>query len=158
MVEISTEEWIAIVATVEEKLRNGASRETALQAAGVAPAVYRKWFKRGLDGEEPYASWIEGMTATEAEAETEDVKAIRQAKAWQARAWLLERRYPDKWGQKIQIEVAKEVEKVLAVASEMMDVDQYEKFLSKIAAKEGLSRDNSTGPAEDTPERQDKLH
>lgn len=45
---------------------------------------------------------------TEIEGEDALVGIIREAavKSWQAGAWLLERRYPDRWGKRLKTEIA----------------------------------------------------
>lgn len=152
--DITPAEWVEMVTIVDQKVRSGVPRETALRAAGISKTTYALWASRGADGEEPYASWMQSLDVAEAEAEASDVEKIRQNKSWQAQAWLLERKNPDKWGQKIQIEVAKELDKVFAIAAEVLPIELYEKLLKKIAASDGgEARAEVSSAAKPQPDR-----
>jgi len=126
-----------IIAKVDARIREGLSRERALRAAGVPPSVYRQWFKLGKDGVQPYAQWLNALEEAEANAEDDRVQKIRDNKDWKAQAWLLERRYPERWGQKIQLEVRREVERVLDAAEKILPTKLYEKLLAQIAEDDG---------------------
>jgi hypothetical protein len=93
------------------------------------------------EGVNPYHDWIVGLEQAEAKAESNLVKSIALTKDWRAAAFILERRYPEQWGQKIQVEVKRELEKVFTVAEEVLTDEQFVKFL------EGVSRIDSQDPA-----------
>jgi transposase-like protein len=93
----------------------GSYAEVAARANGVGPSTYYAWMKRGEDAEvddtgkpldfddERYVEFREAVKEAEAKAEVLAVGRIQQAAAggtWQASAWYLERKYPDRWGRK----------------------------------------------------------
>jgi hypothetical protein len=78
----------------------------AVEAASVARSTFYAWMRRGRTGEEPYASFRNAVRAAEAVAEASAIQVIRGAaqKQWQAAAWFLERKFPDRWGRKDRTE------------------------------------------------------
>ncbi len=91
--------------------------DTACQAAGVTYATYREWVKRGQkeydrleessrakprESEKDYLDFFEAVQKAEATAEARNLTIINKAaeKNWQAAAWFLERKAPDRWGRK----------------------------------------------------------
>jgi hypothetical protein len=86
------------------------------------------------DGVEPYLSFVGAVDRAETEAQQHHVGAIATSPDWRAHAFILERRYPKEWGQKIQFEVKRELERVFAVAEEILPEEQFLRFL------EGVSR------------------
>lgn len=83
-------------------LRAGSYIETAAAASGITKQTLHSWLRRGADGEEPYAAFCEEVETAQAEGEVRCLALIASAaqKQWQAAAWLLERRYPEKYGRK----------------------------------------------------------
>lgn len=107
-------------------LRAGSYIETAVVAAGVRKSTYYNWLaivaeerKRielaeakgeTYDLAPEYAKLIKFVDATEkamAEAEIFDLAQIRKASetSWQASAWRLERKFPQKWGVRQHVEL-----------------------------------------------------
>jgi hypothetical protein len=97
----------AIVAS----MREGNYLETAAALAGVTKWTVRNWIRRGakeakrrrageaLDAEGAlFADFFTSVEKARAEAEADDLAAIRSDGSWQARAWRLERRHPARWG------------------------------------------------------------
>ena len=81
----------------------GAYVETAASAAGVSKQTLYNWLKRGADGEEPFDGFLDAVERAQGEADIRDLKTIRDAATggvWQAAAWRLERRHPEKWGRR----------------------------------------------------------
>ena len=130
---ITTEQMVSVDLAIQE----GSHRKRALKAAGVSEATYRQALRMASDGVNPYHDWIIGLEQAEATAEGNLVKSIAATKDWRAAAFILERRYPEQWGQKIQVEVKRELEKVFAVAEEVLTEEQFIRFL------EGVSRIDS---------------
>lgn len=85
--------------------------ETACGYVGIDVTTFCMWLQRG-EGTHPtrpktklHAEFVEAIRKAEAQAEA--VRVARIAKAgqdgtWQADAWYLERRYPERWGRKVQ--------------------------------------------------------
>lgn len=80
-------------------IAKGLPRDTAAKLGAIAPTTLYQWLARGRDGEEPYAQFLQRVKRAEAEAEDEMVARVRDAAAttWQAAAWWLERRRPQRW-------------------------------------------------------------
>ena len=69
--------------------------------AGVNRDTLREWVRQGVRHPAgKYGSFAHDVEQAMAHSEVMDVLGIRKAgeREWTARAWLLERRYPDRWG------------------------------------------------------------
>lgn len=103
-------------------IRAGNYLETAAAFAGINKSTLHDWLRRGereiqrveQDGrnrvrmsEEIYVNFSNAVSEALAEAEMRDVLTIGKAASdnWQAAAWRLERKFPDKWGRKLQQQI-----------------------------------------------------
>lgn len=96
--------------------------ETVGDYLGVERTTWRKWVKRGAverrrlakEGAKPKASevlyleFFHTIKKSLAEGEIFDAGTIKKAAAeqWQASAWRLERRFPNRWGKKERLEMS----------------------------------------------------
>jgi hypothetical protein len=84
-----------------EKIRDGHHPYTVARFCGILPETFMEWMKRGADGfnKDYYDFYIDVMSA-DAESEMAGIAQIQLQSydQWTARAWLLERRYPERWG------------------------------------------------------------
>lgn len=102
---------------IESALKAGNSRPTACTFANIGPATFTTWCEQ----QPGFAARIE---AAEAYAEIGHVANVFQAAnkgAWQASAWWLERRHPDRWGRTDK--VALEIRTVAARIAEQTGAD-----------------------------------
>lgn len=102
---------------IAELVSAGNNVDTAAAAAGISEATFYDWMARGRAererlaagkrskpkaSEEIYLQFLEAIEKARAEAEARLVllihKAAQEPRTWQAAAWLLERRTPEKWG------------------------------------------------------------
>lgn len=87
-----------------ESVAEGNYIETAAEHAGLSKVTVYNWKKRGEDGEEPYAAFVNAMKRAEAHAEREAVKNVRRAgldnRFWAAEMTFLERRHPERWARR----------------------------------------------------------
>lgn len=113
----------ALTPQVEERilgyLRLGNYVETACKAAGVHKDTYYGWMKRARTGKPEdarYADFAERVDAALADAEARDLQTIYLAskETWQAAAWRLERRFPDRWSRNDRMKVDANVEVVVS--------------------------------------------
>jgi len=98
-------------------LRVGNYAETACAYVGLNKTTFYDWMKRGAraqdklkkdpdaeipHGEEIYIEFSNAIKKAEADAEARDVLIIGKAaeSQWQAAAWRLERKFPEKWGRR----------------------------------------------------------
>lgn len=99
-------------------LRGGSYVETAALAAGVSKRALYEWLSRGGDAKldddgnavdpkmQRYVDFVVAVDQALAESEIRDIERIDKAAdtTWQAAAWKLERKWPEKYGVKQRIE------------------------------------------------------
>jgi PHD/YefM family antitoxin component YafN of YafNO toxin-antitoxin module len=103
-----------------ESLREGNYRDTAAEGAGIAYNTFREWEKKGgVEEKGKFHDFYESVKRAEAEGEQLHIRRINKAGeegAWQADAWMLERKDPKKWGRKdaTKLELSGEVKTINA--------------------------------------------
>lgn len=78
------------------------------EAVGISPSTYNNWKKKGRKGIEPYATFLERIEKVEAKAEINHLGLIHdvaESGNWLASAWILERRYPNRFGKRERMEL-----------------------------------------------------
>lgn len=103
-----------------EACRNGAFRDQAASLAGVSRPTFNRWLREGRresETEVPYETaryreLYEDVCAAESEWEQEILDRIQRTgmntvspHAWTANAWLLERKYPHRYGRTDRLQV-----------------------------------------------------
>ena len=85
-----------------DAIRAGNYQDVAAQYAGITAATFYNWMVKGEAGKKSYLEFFDAVKKAQADAEVRNVAIIGQAaqKTWQAAAWLLERRNPDRWANK----------------------------------------------------------
>lgn len=84
-------------------IRVGVPHVTAAAAAGINPSTLRLWLANGAKGKsQRYIDFAAAVRAAEAEAEARMVALVAKAglSDWKAAAWMLARRYPERYGQR----------------------------------------------------------
>lgn len=84
---------------VVQAVAKGYPRDTAAKLAGIAPTTLFKYLRLGREGDPDYAEFAKRVKRAEAESETELIDRVRDASrvSWQAAAWMLERRRPQRY-------------------------------------------------------------
>lgn len=110
----------AVQQTICDALEKGNYRATAAAVAGIHRNTLIDWERRGENGEDLYVDFLTAMQMAEAKAEMALVAEIRHAEPgvpnvrgadlWQAKAWMLERRYGGKWSGKVKAHIAEAVD------------------------------------------------
>lgn len=94
-------------------VRQGNYPEVAAKAAGLDGRTFRKWMIRGTaETEGEYFDFAQAVHKAEGEAEARGVQQVALAAAngdTSAAKWKLERRYPERWGAKVQLEVKEQL-------------------------------------------------
>lgn len=92
----------AVVEAICLALQDGLPFESACEFGGISKQTGYDWLKRGNNGEEPFLTFSDAVKKAQAIGEYALVHIVQSAsvKSWQAAAWLLERRFPDRWGRK----------------------------------------------------------
>lgn len=97
--------------TIRIAIENGNYRETAAKVAGIHRNTLRNWTERGETGEEPFAEFLCVLEKAEATAERRMLKSIRKGGPnWQAKAWIMERRWPSRWSGRVRVTVTDHVD------------------------------------------------
>tara|TARA_R100000742_G_C4270230_1_gene88890 strand:+ start:84 stop:545 length:462 start_codon:yes stop_codon:yes gene_type:complete len=95
-------------ARLSQAISVGAYIEDACIFAGISSRQYRRWRELAEQGVEPYASrWVE-IQKSEAQAVVRNLFNIQSAAnngTWQASAWILERKYPEKYARKDFVQI-----------------------------------------------------
>jgi transposase len=94
-----------------DHIKNGAPNRTAAAAVGVHETTFYLWLKNGKAGKPGYQQFYVEVEQAQAEAELLRINRIADAGAngnWQADAWYLERRYPDRWAKKDRVDIGSE--------------------------------------------------
>src|SRR6266550_3727789 len=89
-----------------DSVRAGNYLETSAAFAGVSKVTLFNWMKRGNAQQTgKYREFLTSIEKALAEAEMRDVLTISRAseKNWQAAAWRLERKFPGRWGRKLEV-------------------------------------------------------
>lgn len=104
----------AVIAEVERLLPECMYLETVASLIGVTNRAMQKWLKRGakeqrrlekpdaepIEKEAIYLEFVRVHKKAIADSERKAIKRISRASAkqWQAAAWILERRFAERWG------------------------------------------------------------
>lgn len=98
--------------TICQYIRAGSYMVQAANAAGVAKRTVNIWLKHAEESREKnvvdrYTEFADAVELAIAEAEARDVAVISNAAMhdWKAAAWLLEKKYPKRWGSRREIEL-----------------------------------------------------
>jgi len=94
-----------VCADILEALREGNYVHIACEAAGIPRKTFYEWMARGRKGEQPFASFHRDVQAAIRGHERDAVATLlRHGKLqWQALAWTLERRHPQRWGRRLPV-------------------------------------------------------
>lgn len=86
--------------TIITALELGNTRKTSYMLAGISADTFAAWMKR-------FSAFSASVKAAEQKAIARNVGLIQQAAAknWKAAAWFLERKDPDNWKQRTQLDV-----------------------------------------------------
>jgi len=107
-------------------IANGSTYAEAAESAGVTYNTFLNWKQRGEKANsgrlfEFFQSLKKAEDQSEAELLSRIVDAGRDPKHWQANAWILERRMPDRWGRKDRMEMTGKDGGPVAVVRDMTD-------------------------------------
>jgi transposase len=90
-----------LIRKFEQLLSAGNYVVTTCGTLGVSQSAYYDWLKKGETAKNGlYAEFEQAVKRAEHIAEAKWLYDISQDNAWQSKAWLMERRYPERWGRK----------------------------------------------------------
>jgi hypothetical protein len=84
------------VERILKAIRDGLPFVTAAAIGGISQTTFYQWQK-------DYPEFSDNIKEAEAVGEEELLASIRTDSTWQSKAWILERRHPDRWGRREQI-------------------------------------------------------
>lgn len=84
----------------------GATYEAAAQYAGISYETFNEWMKAGRAAAtpDPFSEFSEAVEVANASAQVQfvlNIKRAANAGDWRAAAWMLERRFPKAYGQRV---------------------------------------------------------
>ena len=97
-----------LVDRVAASIELGMTWARAAEASGVGLSTLHEWRARGEAGEALFVDLVERLKKAEANGIARALESIRSASeggAWQASAWILERRYPADYGRRSEVSV-----------------------------------------------------
>jgi transposase len=90
-------------------ISKGASRRAAAQAAGIGKTTLMNWLHEGRreGGSATMVQFVAEVEQAEAQAAVAACIAVQNAWSsdWRSAAWFLERRYPQEWGRRAQVDL-----------------------------------------------------
>ena len=95
-----------IMKAIVSAILSGAYVETAAAFAGISKSTFYEWMRKGAKASKgKYFDFSDAIKKAMAEAELRDIMVVNRAaqSSWQAAAWKLERKYPDRWGRRENI-------------------------------------------------------
>lgn len=123
--------------------------ETAAKACGIDPKTFYNWMTAGqLAKSGKFADFAQAIGQAEAEAETLLVGMIEKAASDspQAAQWLLERKYPARWGRRDRIDVHAIDEKIEQELARIAGQSVLQERQEDKIAEEGAAADGSPEP------------
>jgi hypothetical protein len=129
-------------------LRDGGHMEQAAAYAGVHRATVYRWLARGESDDAPQRFRDYAAAVGEAEAGFEIASLALIARAgdedWRARAWLVERRHPRRWGRRKALELSGPDGEPIQLEALGLDwhrlSDEELDFVARLYAKAGRGR------------------
>lgn len=145
--------------------------ETACALVGISKETLYYWLRRGAEAKRNniYKQFSDAVKKAMAFAEARDVSIIGEAGKtnWQAAAWRLERKFPDKWGRRDALKVESKSEVKVERDDIFLDAETiplaialYRKLITKSAGEpdticsESKQGDVDSIPASDIHDRE----
>lgn len=126
---------------VIDLVRVGNYVETAAAAVGVHRNSLFNWMERGRKDESgAYFDFVNGVHQAQAEAEARTLAVVQRAGKegdWQAATWILERRHPARYAQRLQLKVEQELERALNKLKDALDANTYNRVCEALACEAG---------------------
>ena len=135
-----------------DALASGCYRETAYRAAGIGATTFARWMEQGeaddeADRDSVFRDLRMAIMEAEARAEQDALGLIQQAArdgTWQAAAWFLERKKPERWGRRERHQVDSTVQvsaEIEVVHNRVVEITPDEAQRREIARILGRSLD-----------------
>jgi hypothetical protein len=142
-----------LIETIEKNISEGNYVNIVCQAVGIHKASYYSWYHKGENGRGIFKEFHDAIDRATAKAEQTYIGVIRDAAnkgTWYAAAWWLERRFPERWGKREQVDVTsggKPLQTIDLTKLSDVELETIEKVISGTGATPQLER-NSGGEGE----------
>ena len=109
-----------VISEMSKHIEDGSSYKDAAALVGVHYNSFLDWRKRGEEDQENgaksiFVDFLCELREAEARGKAEAIKYIKNNDDWRAKAWYLERKYNDEFGNKQKIEHSGDEEKPIRV-------------------------------------------
>lgn len=118
----------------------GIALDIAARACGVSRTQLHEWLSLAHKGKQPYKDFLAAVDAAVAQSEINLATHIERSvleKVWQAAAWKLERRFPQRWGRQdravIQQGISEGLDVVLDFLQNRLPKEVYEHVVRALA-------------------------
>lgn len=87
-----------------ESIRQGVTFNSAAIIAGISKDTFYDWLRQGQEGRKPHSDFSDQVSRARAESEQALLQSLQSIGKhdWRSRAWVLERRFPDDYGNKVE--------------------------------------------------------
>ena len=133
-----------LIQKFEALLSAGNYQVTACHALGVSQSTFHQWMKKGEEaGDGLYLQFQQAVKRAEHIAEAKWMRDISQDPSWQSKAWLMERRFPERWGRKdnLALNHSGNID-VKFIGSTKMTAEEWENNLLDQASNATISNDS----------------
>ena len=89
-----------------EAVRQGLTIDDACAYAGIVKQTYYNWLNKDLEAiknpkdKKNFMDFLDSLKKAQSECQMYCLDLLMKDKSWQSKAWLLERRFPDRWAKK----------------------------------------------------------
>jgi hypothetical protein len=122
----------AIQNRIVRALKDGCTMDGAAAAGGINRSTLYGWLEKGRAGEAEYLDFLDAVTCAREASESVHLRNIAKAGSdgdWRASAWILERRMPEHYGNRL----------TLVKRLEQMTSDELDEFIARGVADAPLS-------------------
>lgn len=89
-----------------DAITKGLTINDACEYAGISEQTYYNWLNKDVssikneEDKKKYLEFLESLKKAQSECQMYCLDFIMKDKSWQSKAWVLERRFPDRWAKK----------------------------------------------------------
>ena len=115
--------------------------DAACMSVGISPASFYVWMDKGREAEKKterkrtaqdrlHMEFMEAVENAQGVSEVNALAMVRKAMpdAWQAAAWILERKFPERWGRREKIEISAAIVTIRAEVYQIVAVELVKLF------------------------------
>lgn len=138
-----------MIELTKENIKLGMSYSSAAAAIGITYETWNNWVKLGREGKSPYASFYAAVQESEADLMRDCLTQLRKAASMgnlESIKFLLERRFPQDWSKKDNINIQARSENVNFNVNPKLKQEETERIRQQILAKLARPVQNAGNP------------